>query len=1701
MYIKPQKRCEFFYYTIFQRRETMKKILLIVFLLIAAACSAYAQDTTYYNSVILGHNIPQYARKGETRSVSVIVMNTANNTWTRNDNYKLGTCNAVNGGNDGPAPFSDTRILINSGTSVAKGQIYIFTFNMTFNSSGTATTIFRMVREGVTWFGSGISVSTTVLDSAPFSWDVTGAPSTSSATNGVWTFGWYTPSAGSTSFTAYNLYQTDGPDKAWRNSENWDYHGYVGYRDTNSIRTDYSQLRLPYTMYMGSAGLAGGQAAKGWSTVRFTAPCSGTFYFTTRFSPSGTRTGNVNGSNTSGATVYIKKNHSSSNLYTDTRNGSIYGGGTFQTINTSSNTYERAFSQSLNKGDTIDLIENSYQANNSCSVLDLFRVYCSSPKITVSGRITTTAGGGGISGATVSYGGQSATTDSNGYYTINNVAYSTSGSNMTVSASNHASRTVSVTPNAITVTSNVQLQATCQVTVKVQSNYSGNPVIPYASVTVNGSSKTTGDAGTAGTWTVNRGTQYTASVTNAPAHSTGSVNFTPGNNETSKTVTITLSKQTALYVNFNQGNDNNNGTSTTTPWKTFSRVNRFAKPGDTVNICGNSTAAVSADLELNGLNGTSSNRIVVRPYYSTYNATYQGCTIAPTSGFCITIRNCSYITLDGARSDGNVGYIELKTAPKGGVSLNGSSNCIIKNLNIHDLGPSDASECTGIRTDNACNNNYIVRNYINKIGSGTKNTTYNSACTGGSTTSGAATYFAYNTVINVGNVTRVWQSDHVYASNNICVDIRGCNPDAVFTGTASNLTTRNNMIKSYTATNQYQDSGSGNGTDKWGVDPKFGSNYRLSSTSPAINIGTDGSTLLTNCGCSFTGTPDLGCYEFTGTPQCLVSVKVQSNYSGNPVIEGATATVNGTAKTTGSNGIAGTFTVDRGTQYSAAITNAPAHSDGSTNFTPSTTEAAKTVTITLTKGNTFYVNFDSGDDGKTGLTGYPWKTFTHVSTWAKAGDTVNVTGTSTNAYSGTAFPTMTGCNGTSSSPIIVKPYNTGAVFSATVSAGTRGIQLENCSYVIIDGTMNNTFGRFEFTVAERGVNLNNCNHCVVKNCNIHDINSDGTTEGAGIREFNGSHHNTYIRNLINKVGIANSKLNGAFTSGGNPEPQSTVFAYNTVNDATNGVRVWNGYGEGTAAKSHVVVKNNIFSNIRGGCGENQSAVFHADWRNDELDGNITAENNIITSGYYKQYDYMDGTSQTNLWDVDPLFTSASNFVPLGYSPAVDAGNDTAIFATAGITSGVGYPAGYAPDMGCYEVSTPQYRLTGAVTSDYDNTPISGATVTVNGTDYTTDANGVYTIIVNRPTNAGSASYGLGVAADSHDGDSATVTADTAGPTVVTNFSLNALSVISGVITSAFDNRTLGGVTVTIGSYPAVTTAADGSYTITVDRDSSPYTYTAEKTMFTTGTSTVTANAVAVSKSMALTEWCDVTGTVTCSYDNNPVSGVAVNVDGTAATTGSDGRYTARVLRDNDYALAVTDAGYLPFSDTGADNGTPTTANIVLDKIVGSLAEMAGANNGATVATGFDLVVTNSKGIFPGSVVYAQSEDRLRGVKMVLGDDTMLLGDRVRVVGTVAADGAGKKLIVTDVPTDVSGDAPDTLGLAKSNLTNYVLVRVWGTVKSVSGSTFTVFNGNKTFTCIAPDGTVVTRGDIVSVTGIATPDGVLMRTAADYYKLK
>ncbi|HWT75101.1 MAG TPA: NBR1-Ig-like domain-containing protein, partial [Mobilitalea sp.] len=111
-----------------------------------------------YNAKIISNTIPTTMEAGKTYQVSVTVQNTGENAWTAADGYKLGGV----GDSD---PFALARQTLAAGETIAKGQTKTFTFNMIApKTAGTYTTDWRMLREGVTWFGDTLSVPVTVVD-------------------------------------------------------------------------------------------------------------------------------------------------------------------------------------------------------------------------------------------------------------------------------------------------------------------------------------------------------------------------------------------------------------------------------------------------------------------------------------------------------------------------------------------------------------------------------------------------------------------------------------------------------------------------------------------------------------------------------------------------------------------------------------------------------------------------------------------------------------------------------------------------------------------------------------------------------------------------------------------------------------------------------------------------------------------------------------------------------------------------------------------------------------------------------------------------------------------------------------------------------------------------------------------------------------------------------------------------------------------------------------------------------------------------------------------------------------------------------------------------------------------------------------------------------------------------------------------------
>ncbi len=100
------------------------------------------------NAIVVTHNLPASMRTGSTFNASVTIKNTGTTTWARQGNYKLGAVNDSD-------PFTNQiRQLLPHGVSVRPNQTHTFNFTLTApDEPGNYVTDWRMVREGVRWFG------------------------------------------------------------------------------------------------------------------------------------------------------------------------------------------------------------------------------------------------------------------------------------------------------------------------------------------------------------------------------------------------------------------------------------------------------------------------------------------------------------------------------------------------------------------------------------------------------------------------------------------------------------------------------------------------------------------------------------------------------------------------------------------------------------------------------------------------------------------------------------------------------------------------------------------------------------------------------------------------------------------------------------------------------------------------------------------------------------------------------------------------------------------------------------------------------------------------------------------------------------------------------------------------------------------------------------------------------------------------------------------------------------------------------------------------------------------------------------------------------------------------------------------------------------------------------------------------------------
>lgn len=157
-----------------------------------------ATATAMYNASYVSDDIPTTATEGDVKTVHVVLKNLGV-LWSSSKSFYLGAV-----GNSDPFA-SSTRQSITG--EVAPNDTYTFTFQMTFNTAGTYTTDWRMVRDGYTWFGPIVSKTVTVATfvdtqapSVP-----TGLKTTQSTTNSI-TLSW-NASTDNVGVTGYKIYR------------------------------------------------------------------------------------------------------------------------------------------------------------------------------------------------------------------------------------------------------------------------------------------------------------------------------------------------------------------------------------------------------------------------------------------------------------------------------------------------------------------------------------------------------------------------------------------------------------------------------------------------------------------------------------------------------------------------------------------------------------------------------------------------------------------------------------------------------------------------------------------------------------------------------------------------------------------------------------------------------------------------------------------------------------------------------------------------------------------------------------------------------------------------------------------------------------------------------------------------------------------------------------------------------------------------------------------------------------------------------------------------------------------------------------------------------------------------------------------------------------------------------------------------------
>ncbi|MGC9032710.1 MAG: MopE-related protein, partial [Candidatus Woesearchaeota archaeon] len=113
-------------------------------------CNAFVDEVCdFRNSECLGIIAPDMVTANSVTEVSVVMKNTGKDSWTKAKNYKLGSQDSQDN-----SLWGLSRVEISDSAVITTGKNYTFKFNITApNASGVYNFSWKMLEEGVTWFG------------------------------------------------------------------------------------------------------------------------------------------------------------------------------------------------------------------------------------------------------------------------------------------------------------------------------------------------------------------------------------------------------------------------------------------------------------------------------------------------------------------------------------------------------------------------------------------------------------------------------------------------------------------------------------------------------------------------------------------------------------------------------------------------------------------------------------------------------------------------------------------------------------------------------------------------------------------------------------------------------------------------------------------------------------------------------------------------------------------------------------------------------------------------------------------------------------------------------------------------------------------------------------------------------------------------------------------------------------------------------------------------------------------------------------------------------------------------------------------------------------------------------------------------------------------------------------------------------------